>query len=243
MVRLNYHFDLYNHNDGIPIMRNSNALRLFGLFVGLTLSCVTLPALAASFDKALTLMQHGLLVDAKRELIDVVYSDSVAPIDRAGAYYTLGKLAYDENREELALDSWGQVVERFPDTTYAMLAEDSINQIIKRRARAIKQQEITLDPPFNVSFGNSGATYWAKIGVVLKPYQPQLAQAVEHHSKEIRDQLKEHFGDQRYEDYMSRDGKEQIRRESLQIVQEILGNGDIPPVQDLVITELFIRKQ
>jgi tetratricopeptide (TPR) repeat protein len=74
---------------------------------------------AASYDKAVMLHTHGLSSDAKRELIDLIFEKGTADAEKARAYQFLGRIAFEENRIAAALDTWRELVAKFPDSTEA----------------------------------------------------------------------------------------------------------------------------
>lgn len=72
--------------------------------------------------------QHGLIQEAKSELIGVIFSSS-ADADKAQAYYLLGNIAFDEDKISVALDSWRDLVEKYPNSTQAEIVKDRINEL------------------------------------------------------------------------------------------------------------------
>lgn len=101
--------------------------RLFTISVAVTLSGATF-CLAASVEKAGMLIQHGLTQEAKTELIDVIFSNS-SDADKAQSYYLLGSIAFDENRVSVALDSWRELVSKYPNSTQAKTVKERINEL------------------------------------------------------------------------------------------------------------------
>jgi tetratricopeptide (TPR) repeat protein len=83
---------------------------------------------AASVEKAVMLNQHGLTQEAKSDLIDVVFSKS-SDADKAQAYYLLGSIAFDENKVSVALDSWRELVKKYPNSTEAKTVKDRISEL------------------------------------------------------------------------------------------------------------------
>lgn len=93
-------------------------------FVGLPSS-----VLAASLEKAILLNEHGLTTDAKRELIDIIFEKHGKANDKAQAYYLLGNIAFEEDRVKAALDSWKQLVDKYPNSEEAELVRDRIAEL------------------------------------------------------------------------------------------------------------------
>ena len=54
-------------------------------------------AVGASLDKAKMLQLHGLTLEAKKELIEVIFSRQNAK-NKAKAYYILGNIAFEEDK-------------------------------------------------------------------------------------------------------------------------------------------------
>jgi len=99
---------------------------------------VTAESLAASVEKAGMLNQHGLIQEAKSELIDVVFSKS-ADSEKAQAYYLLGSIAFDENKISVALDSWRDLVNKYPNSTQANTVKDRINELAEIVGESAKE--------------------------------------------------------------------------------------------------------
>jgi len=85
-------------------------------------------AIAASYDKAAMLNQHGLNREAKIELIDVLFSKA-SEQEKAKSYYLLGSIAFSENRIAVALDTWRELVKKYPKTSEASLVKDRIKEL------------------------------------------------------------------------------------------------------------------
>ena len=66
----------------------------------------------ASLDKAKMFHLHGLTIDAKKELIEVIFSEQSAK-HKAEAYYMLGTLAFKQNDISAALETWTQLIGDF----------------------------------------------------------------------------------------------------------------------------------
>ncbi len=83
---------------------------------------------AASVEKASMLNQHGLVQDAKLELINVIFDNS-DDLDKAEAYYLLGSIAFEENKISVALDTWKELVQKYPNSTQANIVKERINEL------------------------------------------------------------------------------------------------------------------
>ena len=103
----------------------------FKTLVLLSLCFISLPSLvlAASLEKAILLNEHGLTIDAKRELIDLIFEKESKADDKAQAYYLLGNIAFGEDRIKAALNSWKYLVEKYPNSEEAELVRDRIAEL------------------------------------------------------------------------------------------------------------------
>lgn len=88
---------------------------------------VTAYSYAASIEKAIMLNQHGLQKEAKAELIDVIFSKS--DNDKAQAYYLLGSIAFEENRVTVALNTWRNLIDKYPKSEQAIIVNGKINEL------------------------------------------------------------------------------------------------------------------
>lgn len=96
---------------------------LVAAFVALAASTVQ----GASLDKADMLDKHGLLSDAKRELIDVYFGPD--PKAKAQALYLLGALEFRDNNVTAAMHAWRELATRFPKSEQAALVADRLKQL------------------------------------------------------------------------------------------------------------------
>jgi len=86
-------------------------------------------AFPASYEKAELYDQHGLIADAKRELIDIISSQKSPPAKKAKAYYLLGGIAFDENRISAALSAWQNLLKKYPKSKEAQLVKDRVSEL------------------------------------------------------------------------------------------------------------------
>jgi len=104
-------------------------MKIKSLAVSVVLSLfVTSMLFAASVEKAIMLNQHGLTKEAKAELIEVVFSKS-DDTSIAQAYYLLGNMAFEDNKITVALDSWRELLKKYPDSEHAKMVKDRINEL------------------------------------------------------------------------------------------------------------------
>lgn len=98
----------------------------------LALGCVMLiagfNAHGASFQKAEMLNQQGLASESKAELVEVIFSKAV-DAEKAQAYFLLGSIAFSEKKVIIALETWKQLVNKYPTSKEAALVQDRIQQL------------------------------------------------------------------------------------------------------------------
>ena len=114
------------------------------VIVTLCILGTTSTAIGSSLDKAKMFRQHGLVSEAKKELIEIIFSRQNAKI-KAEAYYILGTIAFEENDISAALETWTQLVADFPESVQAKLVKDRINQfseIIGEKSRTVVENAI-----------------------------------------------------------------------------------------------------
>jgi tetratricopeptide (TPR) repeat protein len=93
----------------------------------LAAAIVSLPASAQSFQKAEMLYENGLLSEAQKELIDVVFGTSAAlTADKPKALNLLASIAVDKNNLKAALDAWNRLIRDFPKSPEAINARKRI---------------------------------------------------------------------------------------------------------------------
>ncbi|MBI5665290.1 MAG: tetratricopeptide repeat protein [Nitrospirae bacterium] len=85
-------------------------------------------AIGGSIEKADMLRKHALLTEAKIELIDIIFSNATEAV-KATAYYDLGTIAFEEKNISGALDTWTQLVGKYPKSQQATLVRDRIKEL------------------------------------------------------------------------------------------------------------------
>ena len=104
------------------------------------------------------LHQHGLVSEAKRELIEVIFSRQNAKT-KAEAYYVLGTVAFEENDISVALETWTQLIKYFPESNQAKLVAEKINQlseIVGETSRTTVENAIAKSYFRNADFWSKG---------------------------------------------------------------------------------------
>jgi tetratricopeptide (TPR) repeat protein len=96
-----------------------------GLFVLVATQCV---ATAGSIEKAGMLRRHGLIAQAKVELIDVIFSGAPEPA-KAEAYFDLGSIALEEKDVSAALETWTELMAKYPNSKQAAVVKGRIKEL------------------------------------------------------------------------------------------------------------------
>ena len=79
----------------------------------------------ASIEKAKMLNTHGLKDAAKQELIDVIFGTSGGEA-KADAYYYLGNIALTERKVTVAISTWRELVEKYPNSKRVVEVQQQI---------------------------------------------------------------------------------------------------------------------
>jgi tetratricopeptide (TPR) repeat protein len=139
-----------------------------------------------SIDRAALYRQHGLIEDAKRDYIQVL--SGRGPQDqKAEALYSLGLIAFDQNRIAVALASWTQLVKEFPSSQQAKEVQDrlkDLSQIIG------EQQKETVDNAVAQSYLRHG-DFWSRgkdqVFSIDSSFIPNLDAAIKWYDKTVQE--------------------------------------------------------
>jgi tetratricopeptide (TPR) repeat protein len=96
--------------------------------IAITLSIVCSSTFSASLDKAELLSDHGLIKEAKIELIDVIFS-KLSDKNKSAAYYELGNISFGNNQISPALKAWTALVKKYPNSKEAKLVKNKLEQL------------------------------------------------------------------------------------------------------------------
>ena len=113
---------------------------------------------AASVEKASMPNKHGLTQEAKLELIDVIFSDSDDSA-KAQAYYLLGSIAFAENKASVALDSWLELVKKYPSSSQSSSVEEKIRELSGQGSQLAKE---TIEDAVALSYLKHGE-FWSEV--------------------------------------------------------------------------------
>jgi tetratricopeptide (TPR) repeat protein len=98
----------------------------------------TLTAFGSSFPKAEMLNNNGLTKESQAELIDLIFS-TAADMEKAKAYYLLGSISFKENKISTALNTWRQLLSKYPTSKEALLVKDRIKELAEIVGEAEKE--------------------------------------------------------------------------------------------------------
>ena len=84
-----------------------------------------------SVSRGLMLKMHGLEADAKRAFIDLLYNDEAHEEDKADALYQLGLMAFNNKEIGLATETWGLLIDEFPNTEKGRTVSAGIKYLLE----------------------------------------------------------------------------------------------------------------
>lgn len=99
------------------------------------------------------------------------------------------------------------------------------------------------DPPFVVNFQNKGATRFLQVSIEVMTRDPATAEMIKQHDPKLRNDLLMLLGNQTFETLSSREGKEQLRTESLKAVADVIAaeGGKAETVEQLYFTSFVMQ--
>ena len=86
-------------------------------------------ALADLIDLPRAYYEHGLIEDAKRSFIGITFDEDATEEEQASALSALGDIAFDQNKIGLAISTWRELIDRFPESAEAKLVAERLGQI------------------------------------------------------------------------------------------------------------------
>lgn len=119
-------------------MRLVSGKNLVGLSIFCLLFFFSQGARASSLEKAELLSSHGLVDDARKELIDVIFEKQSAK-EAAAAYYALGNLAFREDNVAVALETWTTLVEQYPSSNEAKVVSQRLGELAEIVGEAVEE--------------------------------------------------------------------------------------------------------
>jgi flagellar FliL protein len=127
---------------------------------------------------------------------------------------------------------------------YVLLSKDAAASVTAQKpAQKLPAQYVKLDPPFVVNFEAKGLMRFLQVTVEIMARDPNTADMLKKHDPKIRNDLILLLGSQRYEDISTREGKEQLRADALQVVAEVINSegGDGSLVEQLYFTSFVMQ--
>jgi len=112
---------------------------------------------AQSFSKAEMLLDNGLVVEAQKELIDLVHSPTNNP-DKPKALNALATIAIDKNNLKAAFEAWNRLIRMYPSSPEAASAKTRL-PLLSNVLGQVSEETIN-DATARVFLRN--ADFWAK---------------------------------------------------------------------------------
>ena len=157
--------------------------------LAVTTLCFSTTLQASSIEKAEMLSKHGLINEARSELINIIFEES-SMFDssddvKAAAYYLLGSLAFQENDIAVALDSWTSLVERYPSSEQAEMVSARLDELAEIVGESAKE---STDNAIASSYMRHG-DFWSKgkstIFSIDSSWIPNVESAIKWYDKVI----------------------------------------------------------
>lgn len=102
---------------------------------------------------------------------------------------------------------------------------------------------VKMDPPFVANFEAKGLMRFLQVSVEIMTRDPLTAELLKQHDPMIRNDLLMLFGNQKYEDISTHEGKDKLRAAALESVRKIIGGegGDAKKVEQLYFTSFVMQ--
>jgi len=99
------------------------------------------------------------------------------------------------------------------------------------------------DPPFVVNFQNKGQMRFLQVSIEVMTRDPGTAELIKQHDPKLRNDLLMLLGGQTFETLSSREGKEELRTQSLKAVADIIAaeGGKAETVEQLYFTSFVMQ--
>jgi flagellar FliL protein len=103
-------------------------------------------------------------------------------------------------------------------------------------------QYLALDPPLVVNFAASGKLRYLQVSVEVMSQDSGAIEAVQRHTPAVRNALIALFSERDYEALLTRDGKEALRQEALEVIrQELSMLTGKPQVEDVYFSSFVMQ--
>jgi flagellar protein FliL len=102
---------------------------------------------------------------------------------------------------------------------------------------------LKFDPPFVVNFENRGTMRFLQVSVEVMTRDAATAELIRQHDPKLRNDLLMLLGSQTYETISTREGKEKLRGEALQVVHDVITaeGGKPEKVEQLFFTSFVMQ--
>lgn len=102
---------------------------------------------------------------------------------------------------------------------------------------------LKFDPPFVVNFENRGMMRFLQVSIEVMTRDAATAELIRQHDPKLRNDLLMLLGSQTYETISTREGKERLRGESLQVVHDVIAaeGGKPEKVEQLYFTSFVMQ--
>jgi flagellar protein FliL len=102
---------------------------------------------------------------------------------------------------------------------------------------------VKFDPPFVVNFEAKGMMRFLQVSAEIMTRDPATVELIKLHEPMLRNDLLMLFGSQSYETISTREGKEQLRKEALNVVAKVIAaeGGDAKKVEQLYFTSFVMQ--
>jgi flagellar protein FliL len=115
----------------------------------------------------------------------------------------------------------------------------------KRETKAPKAPAVyvAFDPPFVVNFEAKGMMRFLQVSIEVMTRDPLMADMIKAHEPVLRNDLLLLLGNQTYETISSREGKERLRQQALEVVAKVVADegGDAKKVEQLYFTSFVMQ--
>lgn len=143
---------------------------------------------AGSIEKAVALRSNGLLVEAKKELVEIVFDAESPDVAKAEALLLLGDIAAQEGNHTLASDNWKSLAEKYPGSAFAAAARAKLEVLQTLPAQEASRPPITYPPGTTLVVGPPEYAWAApQIAAQLRPptrvFGGNLSEAIDAASK------------------------------------------------------------
>lgn len=141
-----------------------------------------------SYQKAVMFAEHGLAMEAKKELIGVAFNSATGSHEEmAKAYYMLGSIAVQEGQMAVARKRWTELRKKFPNSSEAKLAAkrtEEIAALMPTHSRNLVRNPVARAYLRNGDFWSKGKE---ELAIIDKKWAPRVLAAVKWYDRVIQE--------------------------------------------------------